>query len=180
MGTLLTAVFFFQKKYVVKKNRTRELLIQKIFSEGGGWYSKCSYANINGKYYPTGISSKRDGIYWAKFPADYRPPGKLQRFSVFELFFRSRKAWLSPELVLLQYERDQNFHLGRSKQIAAKYQQFTIFYIIFCNHLSILKICLFKAPIPKYSCSALIYLFFGRNLISRKRKARITSFRIFS
>ena len=37
--------------------------------------------------------------------------------------FRPRKARLSPELLLLQYERDQNFHPGRSKQIAAKYHQ---------------------------------------------------------
>ena len=44
-------------------------------------------------------------------------------FLYLSCFFRSRKTWLSPELVLLQYERDQNFDLGRSKQIAAKYQQ---------------------------------------------------------
>ena len=44
-------------------------------------------------------------------------------FLYLSCFFRSRKAGLSLELVLLQYERDQNFDLGRSKQIAAKYQQ---------------------------------------------------------
>jgi len=59
--------------------------------QGGGWYSKCSYANINGKYYPTGISSKRDGIYWAKFPADYRPPDPEKPGYRLNSFFYSMK-----------------------------------------------------------------------------------------
>jgi hypothetical protein len=37
--------------------------------------------------------------------------------------FRPREARLSPKLLLLQYERDQNFNSCRSKQIAAKYHQ---------------------------------------------------------
>lgn len=46
------------------------------FSDGGGWFSACSYVNLNGRYYPSGISSGtfNDGIYWAKFPSEYRPP----------------------------------------------------------------------------------------------------------
>lgn len=45
----------------------------------GGWFSRCSYSNLNGRFYPTGKSgSSGDGIYWAKFPVDFRPPDDLK------------------------------------------------------------------------------------------------------
>lgn len=50
----------------------------------GGWFSRCSYSNLNGRYYANGKSCSspgnciKDGIYWAKFPVDYRPPDDMK------------------------------------------------------------------------------------------------------
>ena len=40
-----------------------------------GWFSRCAYFNPNGRYYHNGIDieKKRDGIYWAHYPKEWRP-----------------------------------------------------------------------------------------------------------
>ena len=52
--------------------------------DSGWWYSRCSYSNLNGQYYRTGKSCQspgncvKNGIFWAKFPVDYRPPDEAK------------------------------------------------------------------------------------------------------
>ena len=50
-------------------------LVDTLFSDSAGWFSRCTYFNANGRYYSTGIdtANKRDGIYWAKYPVNLRP-----------------------------------------------------------------------------------------------------------
>ena len=64
--------------------------------DSAGWFSRCAYFNANGRYYQNGIDSehKRDGIYWSKYPVDYRPAdpsNPSKRLSAYNWSMKSTK-----------------------------------------------------------------------------------------
>jgi hypothetical protein len=62
----------------------------------GGWFSRCTYFNFNGRYYHNGIDydhvqEGRDGIYWHRYDVNKRPIIQGKRLSAYQWSMVSTK-----------------------------------------------------------------------------------------